>query len=62
MALKPCRDCGREVSGSAGHCPYCGAHSPTLSAGFIKFWTYFLVILFLGFVALVIYLNVADGY
>ena len=25
QALKPCPDCGREVSPSAKHCPQCGA-------------------------------------
>lgn len=25
MALKTCKDCGKEISTSAGRCPYCGA-------------------------------------
>lgn len=29
MALKPCRECAREVSTEARACPHCGAPSPT---------------------------------
>ena len=29
MALKPCRECGREVSTSASKCPHCGKPNPT---------------------------------
>ena len=29
MNLKPCRDCGWNVSASATNCPYCGANDPT---------------------------------
>jgi predicted amidophosphoribosyltransferase len=29
MNLKPCRDCGRNVSASATNCPHCGANDPT---------------------------------
>jgi len=25
MALKICKDCGKEISSSAGRCPHCGA-------------------------------------
>ncbi|MEN6375571.1 MAG: zinc-ribbon domain-containing protein [Smithella sp.] len=25
MALKKCKDCGKEVSDQAGKCPHCGA-------------------------------------
>lgn len=32
MALKPCRECGKEVSTGAPKCPHCGAKSPTESA------------------------------
>lgn len=28
MALKPCRECGQQVSTSAETCPHCGVHSP----------------------------------
>ena len=28
MTLGPCRECGREVSVSARHCPQCGALRP----------------------------------
>lgn len=31
-ALKPCRDCGKDVSGAALTCPHCGAMSPASSA------------------------------
>ncbi|MBD3671914.1 MAG: zinc ribbon domain-containing protein [Planctomycetaceae bacterium] len=30
MALKPCRECGVEVSTSAKKCEYCGATNPTM--------------------------------
>lgn len=33
MALKPCRECGKEVSTEAKACPHCGAINPTLPAG-----------------------------
>jgi hypothetical protein len=29
MALKPCRECGRDVSTEAAACPHCGAAAPT---------------------------------
>ena len=29
MALKPCRECGAQVSTEAEVCPHCGVHSPT---------------------------------
>jgi hypothetical protein len=29
MALKPCRECKKEVSTSAATCPHCGTKSPT---------------------------------
>lgn len=32
MPLKPCRECGKDVSTDARACPYCGAVTPTLSA------------------------------
>jgi RNA polymerase subunit RPABC4/transcription elongation factor Spt4 len=25
MALKTCKECGKEISSGAGRCPYCGA-------------------------------------
>jgi len=31
MALKPCRDCGTEVSAGAWRCPKCGRWRPTTS-------------------------------
>lgn len=31
MALKPCRECGQEVSTQAGTCPKCGSPNPTVS-------------------------------
>jgi uncharacterized membrane protein YvbJ len=24
--MKPCKDCGKEISGSARRCPHCGAY------------------------------------
>lgn len=33
MALKPCRECGREVSTNAKECPNCGTPNPTKSLG-----------------------------
>jgi hypothetical protein len=32
MALKPCRECGLDVSTSAKTCPHCGVRSPTWKA------------------------------
>ena len=32
MALKPCRECGREVSTEAATCPQCGVGHPALAA------------------------------
>lgn len=32
MALKPCRECGKEVSTEATTCPHCGVSQPTKSA------------------------------
>lgn len=32
MALKPCRECGREVSTDAATCPNCGVKDPTKPA------------------------------
>ena len=32
MALKPCRECGAQVSTEAEICPHCGIRSPTASA------------------------------
>ena len=29
MALKPCRECGKDVSTAATACPHCGAAAPT---------------------------------
>ena len=29
MALKPCRECGAQVSTEAEVCPHCGVRSPT---------------------------------
>src|SRR5689334_16362869 len=29
MALKPCRECGREISTEAKSCPHCGKKAPT---------------------------------
>ena len=29
MSVKPCRDCGKEASTEAEHCPHCGASAPT---------------------------------
>lgn len=32
MALKPCRECGKEVSASAKTCPHCGVANPVKQA------------------------------
>lgn len=29
MAIKPCRECGQQVSTEAAACPHCGVPSPT---------------------------------
>jgi hypothetical protein len=31
MALRPCRECGKEVSTEAKQCPHCGVSNPTKS-------------------------------
>jgi hypothetical protein len=33
MALKPCRECKREISTDARRCPHCGARNPTDPGG-----------------------------
>lgn len=33
MALKPCRECGREISTAAKQCPHCGAPSSAEAVG-----------------------------
>ena len=33
MALKPCRECGAQVSTEAEVCPHCGVRSPTAKSG-----------------------------
>jgi len=33
MALKPCRECGKQVSTEAATCPKCGVSSPAQYAG-----------------------------
>ena len=33
MALKPCRECGQQVSTDAETCPHCGVRSPTATRG-----------------------------
>jgi hypothetical protein len=30
MALKPCRECSKEISDTASVCPQCGVHQPIL--------------------------------
>jgi hypothetical protein len=32
MALKPCRECGKEVSDTATKCPHCGIDHPASAA------------------------------
>ena len=36
MALKPCRECGAQVSTAAGVCPHCGVGSPTVTKSQIR--------------------------
>lgn len=34
MAIKPCRECGAQVSTEAKKCPHCGTETPTTNAAF----------------------------
>lgn len=47
MALKPCRECGAEVSTAAGKCPHCGMRYPANNpaAGCSKGCLYFFVVI-----------------
>ena len=31
MALKDCRECGKQIAGDAKKCPYCGTPNPAMS-------------------------------
>lgn len=46
MALKPCRECGQQVSSEAAACPACGCSKPVRQWGFFKifFTTLFLFV------------------
>lgn len=48
MALKKCRECGKEVSTNANKCPHCGAPLPTFSNSqrgiYIIFWAIIAII------------------
>lgn len=46
MALKPCKECGKEISTDAKACPHCGKRSPTQTT--ISTTTGLLIILALG--------------
>ncbi len=55
MALKPCKECGQQVSTKAKACPHCGTPNPT--AGIMQTRLgcgHLLLILLVGFVAMVV--------
>ncbi len=56
MALRPCKECGREVSSSALNCPYCGKKHPAFSF----FGWKFLATIF-GFAAAVVVIAIISG-
>ena len=47
MALVPCRECGKEVSGEAKICPYCGVKTPSKKRYQMR--TYITIALMLAF-------------
>lgn len=51
MALKKCRECGREVSSSAKICPGCGINSPARSRAEVISGVVFAVIFLVAFIA-----------
>ena len=51
MALKPCKECKKEVSTSAKVCPHCGVQNPTVTASDALRGLVFLVVIIGGCVA-----------
>lgn len=45
MALKPCKECGKEISTEAKACPHCGKKNPTSAAGLSRGAIGFLVLI-----------------
>ena len=56
MALKNCKECGKEVSESAQTCPHCGISKPAREAH-TKDMRIVYALLAIGFVAFVVYLS-----
>jgi hypothetical protein len=53
MALKPCRECGQDISSKARACPGCGARQSTSFLGLVGYALaitcgLFIVLLFVG--------------
>lgn len=57
MALKPCKECGKEVSTGAPTCPQCGAKHPTRRRN----WFVILGLAFIGFVVVSTASRVENG-
>ena len=59
MALKPCRECGTEVSTEAKKCPHCGVKNPTRVSGRqeVNKGAYLLV----GFLLFVVWMVISSG-
>ena len=53
MALKPCKNCGRELSVTADKCPNCATKNPTMTASdWLKGWVAVVALLFVGYLFL----------
>ncbi len=58
MALKPCRECGEDVSTEAKTCPHCGVKKPILKSDSQKMtkiliWLFMITIIAVGIVAII---------
>jgi len=52
MALKPCKECGREISTNAKSCPHCGANPQPAQIGCLSsIFIIFLVLLIVGYIS-----------
>src|SRR5690349_17714325 len=58
MALKPCKECGREVSTDARACPHCGKEKPTARGSTMGGW---IVLGFIGVNVLGMVSNAVNG-
>jgi RNA polymerase subunit RPABC4/transcription elongation factor Spt4 len=45
MAMRPCKECGKEISTKADACPHCGAKPPKRTSAFTWIMAFFVVII-----------------